>query len=61
MTNDKYQKQIAQPAIIMPKNFEKERKGAEHAGRIRQALWGILRVPSFSACSAFSAEQLQPD
>jgi hypothetical protein len=30
------------------------RKRAEHAGKI------TAHVPSFSACSAFSAEQLQP-
>jgi hypothetical protein len=61
--NDQWQmpKTISRPQSYRAEKLPKKRKGAEHAGKYRQILWGVLRVPSFSTCSAFSAEQLQPD
>jgi hypothetical protein len=54
-------KTLTRPPIVRAEKLLIGRKGAEHARKYRQMLWGVLRVPSFSACSAFSAEQLQPD
>jgi hypothetical protein len=61
MTNGKCQRHLAAPKSYRAEKLPKKRKGAEPAGKYRQILWGVLRVPSFSAGSAFSAEQLQPD
>jgi hypothetical protein len=54
-------KTLTRPPIFRAEKPRKVRKGAEHARKYRQMQWGILRFPTFSACSAFPAEQLQPD